>query len=273
MLPLLHLGPNLYIPTYFVWASVTYSLCLIYLAHRAERLEMPRKLALDLAFIVMIGGFIGARLFSVFYEEWPFYRKHPLMIFEFWHGGFVFYGGLLGALLAGAIALRIRREKFWPWADFFAPILALGYGVGRIGCLLAGCCYGKPCHLPWAITFHYPWLPKGPRQPTEIYASISGFIVFIILTRFEKEIRARADRPTTMPDGTASFDALKSSGYLFSVWLVLHAIGRIIMEHYRADWRGPDIMGLSISTVISIFAIIFAVTNLIRLERRSQKIT
>lgn len=254
MLPLIHLGHNIYIPTYIVWISFTYSLCFIYLARRADRLEMPRKLALDLAFVAMIGAFIGARLFSVFYEEWPFYRAHPIEILEVWHGGFVFYGGFFGAILTAAILLKYKHEKFWPWADFFAPVMSLGYATGRIGCLLAGCCYGKICHLPWAITFHHPWLPKGPRHPTEIYASLSGYITFFTITRFEKRIRALG------------------GGALFTVWLIMHATGRIIMEHFRADWRGPDIMGMSISTVIGIVLIIFAIPYIIWLSTRRRSL-
>lgn len=249
MWPLIQLGPNLYIPTYFFWISFTYSLCFVYLAWRAERFEMPRSFALDLAFAMMIGGFLGARFFSVFYEEWPYYRTHPSEIFKFWHGGFVFYGGLLGAIAVGLLMIKWRRrDNFWVWADFFAPILSLGYAVGRIGCFLAGCCYGKLCSLPWAIEFHHSWLPQGPRHPTQLYACFWEFAVFFFITRFEDRFHRRA------------------AGYAFSVWLTLHAIGRIIMEHYRDDDRGPALMGLSVSTVISLALILLAVGNWIRLE-------
>ncbi len=250
MFPLIQLGPDFFIPTYFFWISFTYSLCFIYLTYRAEKLDMPRVLALDVAFAAMAGGFVGARLFSVFYEEWPYYRAHPLEIVKFWHGGFVFYGGLFGAIAAAFILLWIKKEKFWPWADLFAPILSLGYAVGRIGCFLAGCCYGKLCTLPWAITFHHSWLPQGPRHPTQLYACFWEFTVFYFITRFERQIRNRSSR----------------AGYFFSTWLALHAIGRIIMEHFRDDDRGPAILGLSISSIISLGLIAFALIYISRVR-------
>src|SRR5690606_9254272 len=102
---------------------------------------------------VMIGGFVGARLFHVFYEAWDVYRDNPWLIVQFWRGGFVFYGGFAGALVAAWMTLRLKKESFLEWANFFAPVIAVTYAIGRIGCFLNGCCYGDYCQWPWAVEF------------------------------------------------------------------------------------------------------------------------
>jgi len=244
MYPFIPLGNGIYLPTYLLVISLTYSGCLIWVYHRARRLNQPVSVALDFCLAIMVGGFIGARAMHVFFENWNYYRLFPLEILKIWQGGFVFYGGFFGALVASLIYAKRAQQSFWQWADFFAPVLAVGYGVGRLGCLLNGCCFGELCEFPWAIDFHQPGLPSGARHPTQIYAMLWELSVTLPLLFW---------LPKRVPE------RFKTAGQLFLTWLFLHALGRLLMESFRDDYRGPAILGLSVSTVISLVIISFAI--------------
>src|SRR6185312_1101301 len=129
MYPLLRITPNWALPTYLVVISLTYCLC-IYLVYRraqnikAEKANLDVGIALDICLAIMLGGFIGARLLHVFYEEPGYYFEKPMRVFQVWQGGFVFYGGFFGALIASYAFIRKKNESFVKWADFFAPVLA-----------------------------------------------------------------------------------------------------------------------------------------------------
>ncbi len=213
---------------------------------------------LDVCLVIMICGLIGARALHVFYEEWGHYKSAPLEIFKIWQGGFVYYGGFLGALLGAAILLRIKKEPFLKWADFFAPVIAFGYALGRIGCFLNGCCFGQACvgdtcSLPWMIEFTYPGLPSGFRHPTQLYAVFTETLALVILLVLEKRrvaTRAGGGSPK-VSRANNSRDWLTQPGTIFFAWLTLHSLGRLLMEHYREDYRGPELMGMSLSEALS----------------------
>lgn len=193
----------------------------------------------------MVCGLVGGRLTHVFYENWGYYREMPFDIFKIWQGGFVFYGGFFTSLIGAYGFLKIKKESFLKWADFFAPVLALGYALGRVGCFLNGCCFGKPCvgngcALPWMVEFNHPGLPEGLRHPTQLYAVFWELLVVLTLLWIEKVRHTK----NTM--------ALQSTGFLFFTWLGLHSLGRLIMEYHREDYRGPEISGLSLSSWLSI---------------------
>jgi len=155
-------------------------------------------------------------------------------ILKIWQGGFVFYGGLAGGLFGAYVFLKFKKEPVAMWADFMAPILAFGYSLGRLGCFLNGCCYGRVCSLRWAIEFTQPGLPSGLRHPTQLYASSWEFFVLLILLAVGRWKKNRRE------------------GSLFILWLFLHASGRLAMEFFRDDYRGDNINGFSISSLVSI---------------------
>lgn len=169
-----------------------------------------------------------------------FFTKCPLITLKighassvFWEGGFVFYGGFILAFLGCWLFLWIRKLSFRKWSDFYAPVLALGYGLGRISCFLAGCCYGRACLAPWAVAF--PWDPlQIHRHPVQIYSVLWELASFALLILLEKR-----NLPARHP------------GRLFGIWLFIHALGRLMMEYYREDFRGDLILGLTISTWVS----------------------
>jgi phosphatidylglycerol:prolipoprotein diacylglycerol transferase len=172
----------------------------------------------------MVFGFIGGRLVHVVFESPEVYKEDWRRVFEFWYGGFVWYGGALLGFVGALGFILIKKIDFKQWSDFYAPILALGYGLGRVSCFIAGCCYGRTCELPWAIS---------GRHPTQLYAVVWELMAFIVLILLEKRKSLQA-------------------GMLFVVWIFMHSIGRLIMEYYREDFRGPMLVGFSISTWISL---------------------
>ena len=239
MAPFIHLTDTVSLPTYLLIISLAYTIAVIWAFYRAPKLNMERAIALDLGLMIMMGGFFGARLFHIFYENFDYYMLFPWDVFKIWQGGFVFYGGFIGALLACIAYAKLRKIDFWEWADFYAPILAFGYGFGRLGCFLNGCCFGAECDLPWAIEFTQAGLPTGLRHPTQLYATVWELVLTLPLLLY---VFPKFKFPRT--------------GYIFLSWLLLHATGRFIMESFREDFRGGEIVGLSVSTWISIAIIL-----------------
>jgi len=138
-------------------------------------------------------------------------------IFMIHHGGLVFYGGLLGASLAGIIYIRVRQLPLWKVADILAPSIALGYVFGRIGCLLNGCCYGRICDQPWAIRFPSEHGTHGqPVHPTQIYDSLLNLGLYLALAWLYRR--------------------KKFDGQVFAAYLMCYAVTRSFVEMFRGDY-------------------------------------
>lgn len=236
MWPFLVRTDGFYLPTYIVINSLVFSLGIIWIYKRALKQGFNVNNVLDMAMYAMLGIFVGSRLVHVLVERPDYYMSHPWDVFKVWQGGFVYYGGLIGGTLTAYIVSRMKGMNLRRHLDLAAPVLALGYSIGRWGCFLAGCCYGRACDLPWAVKFPpgVEAAPFVPRHPTQIYSSLWEAGVFAVLILGERTGR------------------LKGPGRLFGAWLLLHAIGRGIIEQFRDDFRGPAIFNLSISTWISL---------------------
>lgn len=239
-LPEIHLG-FITLPTYYTILSLTYCLAIIWFYKRCENRNLSQKNAMDLGLIILFTGFIGARLFHVLFEYPRYYWQHPIEVFYFWQGGFVFYGGFIVAYLSAFFYARKLKLTFWLWHDTLAPVLAGGYAMGRLACFLVGCCYGEVCDLPWAVPLKQESLSTGlisvfSRHPTQLYAVSTEFLTLIFLLWYEKR------KPPL--------------GNVFLSWVALHSLGRIIMETFRADPRGGTLLGLSVSTLISLFLLL-----------------
>lgn len=254
MLPFIEIF-QLKIPSFFLVISVATTASLFVLAgslkslrfENVRTLGFEKKFLLDLALVMMVFGFIGGRAMHVLFELPEYYKEHPQQIWMFWQGGFVFYGGFFLALLAASLFLFIKTKKiqkpflvsFITLADFYAPPLALAYAIGRLGCFMEGCCFGRFSEMPWAIQL---------RHPTALYASAMEFVTFFLLKRLFNETEK------------------VKTGEVFALWLVLHALNRIIMEFFRDDFRGTFYYGFSISTIISLILLIlgFYLQNLVK---------
>ena len=187
---------------------------------RARREKISGESIADITLWLMIGGIIGARVAYVttyWHEE---FADQPFSeIFMIQHGGLVYYGGLIGAIVAGTIYIRWKKMPLWKTADVLAPSIALGNVFGRVGCLLNGCCYGRACSLPWAISFpaNNPLNPPTyPVHPTEIYDALLNFGVYLFLAWL--------------------FRRKKFDGQIFATYLLCYAVTRSFVEYFRGDY-------------------------------------
>ncbi len=145
------------IHSYGLMIAIGFGLGLVLMYRLGKREGLPAGRLMDLAFWVALGGILGARLIYILirWNEYiaPLFTEGDFKVFRIWEGGLTFYGGLLGGLLVGLILIRRWRLPTLQVMDIAAPALALGQAFGRIGCLLAGCCWGRPVDLPWAMSF------------------------------------------------------------------------------------------------------------------------
>lgn len=215
---LIKIGP-LTIHTYGFLIAVGFLVALRVIRVLARRDQLPEEFALDLALQTMVVGLIGARVFQVLthMEE---YQNDFWGIFRVWEGGMTFFGGPMAATPFVWWKLRSRGADFsWRIADVFAPALAIAHSIGRLGCLAAGCCYGYPTELPWAIRLNSELvevsLRNVPLHPTQIYESISVMLLFLALLWLR---------------GRRAF-----SGQLTLIYFMSYAVLRSILEEFRGD--------------------------------------
>lgn len=167
---------------------------------------------------IVIGSLIGARTVYVITYWREDFAGHPLVeVFEVWRGGLVYYGGLIGGILAAVLRLRWLKLPIWRVGDCLAPGIALGHVFGRLGCLFNGCCYGHPTHVPWAIRFPPGSIPgTQPIHPAQVYEALLNLGLAVSLAWFHRRRR---------------FD-----GQVFSLYLVAYAFIRSFTEWFRGDY-------------------------------------
>jgi phosphatidylglycerol:prolipoprotein diacylglycerol transferase len=226
----------------------------IYMARsEARRYNLDPDKIMDLCFYIVIAAIVGSRLLYVI-TNLEFYISAPIEIFKIWNGGLVFYGGFIGAAIVVIICLKAYHLPLGKTSDIAAVAMPLGHFFGRIGCFFAGCCYGKACQMPWAVTFSSPdsLAPLNISiHPTQLYESAANLIVFFVML---------ACRPYKRFDGQ-----------LFLMYIILYGINRSIIEMFRDDFRGATILGVfSISQTIAIGSAIASVIALITLGVRKK---
>ncbi len=162
-----------------------------YIRLRAKEEKLSFELLLNLSYIMIFGGVIGARLGYVLlhlsdFSADPLSAINPFAGDQFGISGLNLYGGVLLAIGAGVTYIKIKKLPMGPVFDLFAPTLGLGLGISRVGCFLNGCCFGNPTDLPWGVTFP-PESPAGyifgsqAVHPTQLYTSGYGLILFFTL--------------------------------------------------------------------------------------------
>ena len=200
---------------------------------RAGRRGIPENDVTNLALLILVAGFLGAKVFFLItcFDQ---VRADPLAALG--SEGFVVYGALIFGLAALWLFCRKRRERLTLWTDLVVPGLALAQGFGRIGCFLAGCCYGAPTDSCLGVVFPAGSLaPAGIRLwPTQLFSSAGDFLLAGALLLFERR------KPR---DGT-----------LTGLYLLLYGAGRFAVEFFRSDPRGT-VGVLSSSQFISLFFI------------------
>ncbi len=187
MLPKLFTLGGFYLPTYGVLVAIAFLVALWMTTRLAKFADMNPESVLNLGVTCALAGIVGAKALMIALD--PVYRANPREIFTLatLQSAGIFYGGFIAALIAAYFYMRRHGLPVLKTSDIFAPGLALGHAIGRLGCFSAGCCYGLPTHLPWAVTFTNPdarsvGVPLGvPRHPTQLYESFSEIIVSAIL--------------------------------------------------------------------------------------------
>lgn len=188
----------------------------------------------NLTTISVIGGFACAKvLFCI--VEWDSFVKNPLGTLG--SSGFVVYGGIIGGILLCALYCKMKKLPFWKYFDTVLPAVAIAQGFGRIGCFLAGCCYGRETDSFVGIAFHNSkFAPNDVKLiPTQLFSSAGCFIMAAVLFAYSRKERKDA-----------------RTGALY---LIMYSIGRSVIEYFRNDYRGA-IGILSTSQFISIFILI-----------------
>ncbi|MBI3615515.1 MAG: prolipoprotein diacylglyceryl transferase [Candidatus Omnitrophica bacterium] len=180
-------------------------------ARRALRLGLNPTQIQTLGVVVLLGGIAGARAAYVALN-WAAFRSNLLEIIRLDHGGLVFYGGLAGGILTGIWTVRKAQLPLWITVDLMVPPLVLAHAIGRIGCFLNGCCYGKPSSVPWAVVFPPETVP---RHPTQLYESGALILLFFLL----KAVERRRPRPGTV---------FLIYGFSYGIW-------RFFIEFLRGD--------------------------------------
>jgi len=249
---------------YSAFAVLAYLAALAWAWIEARRRGLDLVHVADLSLYLFIFGFVGARLLfvvvypQVFADDW-------VRALKIWQGGFIFYGGLAGAIIAGLIYLRWHRLPLGTWSDLAAPSAMIGLAVGRIGCFLNGCCYGRitpegwPQGLPFSVKYPPQYfrslLDLDWRYPSPLYESAATIVIFAILVIISR----RAHKP----------------GQVLWTMILLYGIARFGLEFLRGDDRGTiPLLALSTSQAISLAGIIIAAIALFwtaRLRKRPQE--
>lgn len=227
---------------YGLMIALGFLVCVIMGMYRAKRHKLDPEVVLDVALIGIVAGMIGAKLLYVIVEFKDF-MKDPLAVIG--SEGFVVYGGIILGVLAPMLYCRKKKVDFLEYFDLAVPSISLAQGFGRIGCFLAGCCYGRQTDAWFGVIFPAGSLaPAGVKLiPTQLISSAGDFLITIILILCYKR--------------------LKYKGNVGALYMLLYGVGRFLVEFFRSDDRGA-VGILSTSQLISIAIIIGAVILFVR---------
>jgi len=254
--PIAHTFGPITLHWYGVLVAAGFLLGLWTASRRAPRAGVAGEMIADLGPWLIVGALVGARaLYVATYWREQFAGGPVWEVFMIHHGGLVYYGGLAGAALACALYARIRHLPLWRVADVLAPSIALGSVLGRLGCLMNGCCYGRACALPWAVRFpeghetHPPGQSAVPVHPTQVYDALLNLALYGGLAWL--------------------FRQRKFDGQVFALYLMGYALTRSFVELFRGDYSADHLYaGLTPAHLASILAFGAGAVLLVVLRRR-----
>ena len=215
------------LPSYGLLVAVGVLLGLMLSVRYSQRLGINPDDSWNLGILVVLAGILGAKILLIV-NDWGFYTRNPGEIFSVntLRSGGVFSGGLLAGLAAAAWYMYRHKMPPLRTCDAFAPGLAIGHAIGRLGCFSAGCCYGKETHAAWAVVFTNP-LSQAPLnvglEPTQLIEAVVEFFNFLLLLWILK--RRHAD------------------GQVFGTYLILYGIARFFIEFLRGDPGRGEVLG------------------------------
>ena len=218
MFPVLFRIGSFYVPTYGVLVAMAFLTGLAITTRLARRAGLPAEKITNLAVYCAIAGIAGAKLFMFLFDIGDYIRD-PGQIFTMatLQAAGVFHGGFIVALIFAYIYLERQKLPILKTMDLFAPGIAIGQAIGRLGCFAAGCCWGKVCYLPWGVRFHSnfasPVPLDKPLHPVQLYESAADVFIFVLLYRF--------------------LAGIHRDGQAMGLYLVLYSTARFIIEFYR----------------------------------------
>ena len=227
-------GKEIY--SYGIMAALGFLAGILTWVWMARRESRPPGFAADLGFWLMAGGIVGSRLAYVV-ANWSYYRAAPLEIVRIDQGGLIFYGGFLLGCVALVLFARHHRVPVWHLADFAIPALAIGHGLGRVGCFLNGCCYGRPagdhvCGIAYPPVCEPGKLfPGVPLFPVQIIESAALLAIWAVLL--------------------SAYPRRKKNGAVFALYLLLYPPVRFGLEYLRGDER-QSWLALDVAQVTSL---------------------
>ena len=240
--------------TYGVLLAAAYLLGLQFALKRARARGLDANRVMDLGIWIIISALIGAKLLLLV-VEFDTFRQNPRELLTLLRSGGVFYGGLIAAVVVALWYLSRHRLPVWSVTDAFAPGIALGHVIGRLGCFFAGCCFGRITDVPWAVTFHNQYAAQNvgtplnvPIHPTQLYEAGAELIILGGLLWLE-----RKGRPFP--------------GRTFWSYMLFYGITRFIIEFYRGDARGM-VGDLSTSQFVSAILVPLSIIMLFVLSHR-----
>lgn len=193
-------------------------ICCVFLAvYRARKYHLSEEAIVDIALYGVLGGFLGAKLLYVVVEFEEF-MKNPLRLLG--SEGFVVYGGIIAGVLAAIVYCRVKGLVFLKYFDLAAPSISIAQGFGRIGCFLAGCCYGRETDSFLGVVFpENSMAPAGVKLlPTQLFSSAGDFLITAVLLLYYKKN--------------------KKDGNVGALYMLLYGVGRFLLEFLRSDERG-----------------------------------
>ena len=224
----------------------------------ARRLHLDEDRVVSVILVALVAGVLGARMLYVL-EHVSEFRREWGSVLALWQGGLTLYGGLVAGVFGGLLMGRRLGLPIWVTADALTPSLMIGSAIGRVGCYLNGCCYGRPTRLPWGVSFppdSFAGLDYGNAKihPSQLYFSLAGVVLFAIIWL----LRKRTGPP----------------GVLFWMSLMLMALVRIPLDFTRAyepetaflTAFGVDIVESQLS---SLAIALFSLLMILRLRRES----
>ncbi|MDR0985272.1 MAG: prolipoprotein diacylglyceryl transferase [Endomicrobium sp.] len=230
MYPIIFEFNNLKFYTFGVFIALAFISAFLYTSYflKKSKEKSISQNSLEFLFIcIVIISIIGSKLFYIIIN-FKFFSLKTYNISNLLNSGLIYYGGVISSIIFLLIYTRKNKTEILSIGDLFTPSLALGYSIGRIGCFFAGCCYGIPSKLPWAI---YSTYTRTYVHPTQLYESIISFIVFIFLhiNRNNKH----------------------KKGFITGIYLLFYSISRFSIDFFRSN--DTYILTLSQSQIISIF--------------------
>lgn len=228
--------------------------------YRAKKLGLKEESIIDITIIAGLAGFLGAKLLYII-VEFDTFIKNPKEVLG--SSGFVVYGGIIAGVLCCMLYCKLKKLNFLEYFDLVMPEIALAQGFGRIGCFLAGCCYGRITESGFGVVFPAnSQAPSGVKLiPTQLISSAADFIhmaiLLVIAYKFSYTAGKKANKEKYLPAGAIGY-----------IYMILYGIGRFLIEFLRNDYRG-EIGILSTSQFISIIFVIVGAAMLVFSKKRA----